>query len=206
MTPSGPSQTPDPNCHSFGFHWEQLNRWNELLVGAAHELGTPFGKPHLAPQVLAGVMKAMAAVETHGSMVGDDGKVIERDDGFGDGLSISLLQVKPKIEHWVVPDADSYTPQGNIRLGTGVMANEIRNHGLWDLALTKFYFPFSDPLTGTTPDEYAARVQNLLAEMGVSDSVPKLAPFGPSRVPRSAQCDGLRVQGAAPRSPRGRRV
>lgn len=155
---SGPITTPNPLGGSFGITWEVLNRWDDPIRRAADEFDAP-----------APVMKAMIAIESRGQMFDANGQVIVRDDGFGDGLSVGLLQVKPSIWQPLVPDADPFTPDGNIRLGTAIMASAIRQHGSWPDALTKVFFPSNDP-NGTTQNAYVACVQALIEEMGEPDA------------------------------------
>jgi hypothetical protein len=176
-SPTGPIQTAAP-WGAFGFTWERLNQWDSLVLWAANEFGTPRGIADLAP-----VMKAMMAIESGGRMYNDRGHVITRDDGFGDGLSVGLLQVKPSIWQALVADADAYTPAGNIRLGTAIMAQAIQQHGSWEKALTRVFFPSDDP-NGVTQNEYVAAVRGLIAEMGPFGLLPEpeFVPFPESRV------------------------
>ena len=179
VEPTGPIRTLAP-WGPFGFDWENLTRWSGLVRGAAEEFGAPDGHPDLAPAFLARVMTAMMAIESGGVMFRADGSVVVRDDGFGDGLSVGLLQVKPDIWQPLVPDADAFTPEGNVRLGTAIMAQAIRGHGSWEAALTRVYFPSDDP-NGTTQNEYVVCVRGLLNEQGAFAPPP-----GPEFVPFAA--------------------
>jgi cell wall-associated NlpC family hydrolase len=148
-----------------------LNQWDQLLQNAAAEFGEP-SMPHtpdLHPATVGPLMKAMMAIESGGRMYDANGEVIVRDDGFGDGLSVGLLQVKPQIWGELAEQlhADPFDPAGNIRLGTAIMADAIDRHGSWEAALTRVYFPSNDP-NGTTQNEYVTAVRGLIHEQGAS--------------------------------------
>lgn len=188
--PSGPITTAaPPGGGSFGITWDELNRWDDLVLAAATEVVDRFAPPEMAPALLATILKAMIAIESRGRMHDANGKVIERDDGFGDGVSVGLMQVKPRLWQGLVPDADPYTPQGNIRLGAAIMAQAIRHHGSWRSALTNVYFPDTDP-NRTTQAMYVAAVRGLLDEMGAvgasgGQGAPDGAEFVPFPAPRA---------------------
>ena len=111
-------------------------------------------------------MAAVALIESDGNQYwsggtsGSRSDVVTRDDGFGDGLSVGLLQVKPSIWHHLVPNADVYTPQGNTRLGSAIMAQAIKERGSWEEAIRQDYFPANDP-NGTTQNAYVATIRAL---------------------------------------------
>ena len=115
-------------------------------------------------------MAAMALIESDGNqywsggMTGTRSDVVARDDGFGDGLSVGLLQAKPNIWQSLVPDADAYTPQGNVRLGSAIMADAITRRGSWEEAIKQDYFPMNDP-NGTTKNAYVQTIRALVREM-----------------------------------------
>ncbi len=120
-----------------------------MIEAAAREFGVD---PHL--------VKAMMVVETQGTWA------VRPDDGWGGGETVGLMQVKPQIwgELGAAIDADPYTEEGNIRLGTKIMADAIAEHGSWEAALTSVYFPGPD-LKGTTQNSYVRAVKGLMAEM-----------------------------------------
>jgi len=134
--------------------WAPINEYDAFFTRAAEEFG-----------VDGNLLKAMAYIESGGQGHAPGGKVLERDDGFGDGLSIGLMQVKPSIWQSLVPDADAYDAQGNIRLGAAIMAKAIRDYGSWEKALTTVYFPANDP-NGTTQQDYVDMVNELMTELG----------------------------------------
>src|SRR5215207_7094778 len=99
-------------------------------------------------------------------MYRSDGSVVVRlDDGYGGGPTVGMMQIKPQIWQWLVPGADAYTPEGNIRLGAAIMAHAIRQHGSWPEAVTRVYFPAPDIGVGVDQNEYVICVRALLAEM-----------------------------------------
>lgn len=171
MAPTGPIRTLAP-WGPFGFTWENLNQWDPYLQRAAAEFGdaTTPRVPDLDPTILGAVMKAMMAIESGGRMYDANGEVIVRDDHFGQGLSVGLLQVKPSIWGHLARQigADPYDPLGNIRLGTAIMADAIDSFASWEGALTRVYFPRNDP-NGTTQNEYVTTVRGLIHEMGAFD-------------------------------------
>jgi hypothetical protein len=158
---TGTVQTRRPNRDaSFDIPWSNVARWEPWLTWAGEEFDVdPF------------FMGAMIMIESDGNQYwssgasGERSDVVTRDDGFGDGLSVGLLQVKPAIWQSLVPDADPYTPQGNIRLGTAIMAAAIRfRGGSWEEAIRRDYFPADDP-NGTTQHAYVDAIRALVREL-----------------------------------------
>ncbi len=144
--------------------WAAINEYDAFFVQAAEEFN-----------VDAHLIKAMAWIESggQGHIDPSTGQPWVRYDGFVDhngrqNPSIGLMQVKPGIWQSLVPDADAYDPLGNIRLGAAIMANAIQEHGSWENALTRVYFPANDP-NGTTQQMYVDRVNQLMAELGSGD-------------------------------------
>jgi murein DD-endopeptidase MepM/ murein hydrolase activator NlpD len=134
--------------------WSNVTRYEPSFTNAGLEFG-----------VDPALMAAMAIVESDANQTWPGtGNVITRDDGFGDGLSVGILQVKPRIWQPLVPDADAFTADGNIRLATAIMAQAITQHGSWEDALRKVYFPDDDP-NRTTQNAYIRTVRSLLAEI-----------------------------------------
>ena len=151
----GNVRTLRPNSRTpYGIPWSNVSRWEPAWTNA----GTEFGVDPL-------LMAAMAVVESDANHYRPGTfEVIARDDGFGDGVSVGLMQVKPRIWQHLVPNADPDTPEGNIRLGAAIMAYAMGKHGTWQKALTTVYFPTNDP-NGTTQNAYVATVTSLMAEM-----------------------------------------
>jgi murein DD-endopeptidase MepM/ murein hydrolase activator NlpD len=150
---SGVVRTLRPNGRQpYGVPWGNIVRYAPLFEAAGKEFG-----------VDPALMAAMAIVESDGDQeIG--GRVVSRDDGLGDGASVGILQVKPRLWQPLVPDADAKTAAGNIRLGTAIMGQAIRQHGTWQRALTRVYFP-QDDRNGTTQSAYVQAVAALLAEI-----------------------------------------
>lgn len=147
---------------AYGVPWSNIVRYADFFEDAADEMAVRF-KPSLSAVDLAVLMGAMGIVESDGNQT-VDGRVVSRDDGFGDGPSVGILQVKPRIWQPLVKDADPNDAQGNIRLGTAIMAQAIAQHGTWQKALTTVYFPSDDP-NATTQSAYVKTVTSLIAEM-----------------------------------------
>lgn len=121
------------------------------------------------------VMLAMCIVESDCQQEKHGQTVIRPDDGWGGGPAVGILQVKPALWQRLVPEADPYALAGNVLLGTAIMAEAIRQHGSWQKALTRVYFPETDP-NGTTPEDYVATVEALLAEMRGITPAPRPRP------------------------------
>lgn len=158
--PSGAIQAHRPNsARPYGIPWANVSRWEPAFTNAGAEFGVD-------PALIA----AMAVIESDanqyrgGKTTGARSDVIVRDDGFGDGLSVGMLQPKPGIWQSLAPDADAYTPAGNIRLGAAIMASAITQRGSWEQAIRLTYFPANDP-NGTTQNAYVETVRSLMKEM-----------------------------------------
>lgn len=157
--------------------WSNVARWEPSY--------TRWGQHYaIDPRIMAGmtIIESDANQYVHGGLKGARHEVITRDDGFGDGLSVGLTQVKPRIWERLVPGIDVYDPDSNIRLGTAVMADAIKKHGSWQKALVRVYFPDDDP-NGTTQNEYVKTLESLLTEMGVTDVDNPVDPWRPYPYP-----------------------
>ncbi len=170
--PVGPIEARAPWGGRFGVGWERITRWWPTIAAAGREFGVD-------PAVMAGIV----VIESGGEQE-RGGAVVERRDGYGGGPSVGLTQVKPELWQGLVPDADARTPEGNLRLGTAVMAAAIRRHGSWEEALRRVWFPGADA-NGTTQDGYVRALGGLIAEFkaaaepmsdGRSTPVPTPAP------------------------------
>lgn len=146
----------------YGVPWSNIVRYADFFDDAADEMAARF-KLAMSAYSLELLMAAMGIVESDGNQT-VNGRVVSRDDGFGDGPSVGILQVKPRIWQSLVKDADPNDAQGNIRLGTAIMAQAIAKYGTWQKALTTVYFPTKDP-NGTSQNAYVKTVTSLMAEM-----------------------------------------
>lgn len=120
------------------------NEYDAYFVQAAQEMSQKYGV-NLSPVLL----KAMAHIESGGTF----NNSLARDDGFGDGLSVGIMQVKPQLWQSLVPDANPGDPLGNIRLGAALLAKSMAEGRTWEQAITQVYFPTNDP-NGTTQQDY----------------------------------------------------
>lgn len=161
-----------PNSRQpYGVPWNNIVRYEPAFTNAGKEFG-----------VDPALMAAMAIVESDGNQFRADGRVVSRDDGLGDGPSVGILQVKPRIWQSLVPAADPKTAAGNIRLGAAIMGQAVRQHGTWQRALTRVYFP-QDDRNGTTQSAYVQTVAALLAEIKGITPAPQPQPgIDPIRV------------------------
>ncbi len=163
----------------YNIPWSNITRYEPSFTNAGNEFG-----------VDPALMAAMAIIESDGNQTWPGtGTVISRDDGFGDGLSVGMLQVKPNIWQGLVPNADAYTADGNIRLGTAIMAHAISQHGTWEGALRNVYFPADDP-NNTTQSAYVQTVRSLMAEIA-NNAKPNPPGVQPTVAPSSV--DPIRV-------------
>ena len=104
----GAVQTRRPNREEpFGIPWANVARWEPFFTQAGAEFDVdPF------------FMGAMTVIESDGNQYwssgvsGERSDVVTRDDGFGAGLSVGLLQVKPAVWQRVAPDADRTRRKG----------------------------------------------------------------------------------------------
>lgn len=151
--PSGPIQTPNPwNGGPFGAGWENISRWSALIAAAA-----------AAHSIDSRWLAAIMVIETQGIHDRDGMPITRWDDQPEDGPSVGLLQIKPKVWQSLAPEADPYTPEGNIVLGAALLAQLVRETGSIDAALAK-WLPVKDP-NGTTPDTYLRAFHRLLEEI-----------------------------------------
>ena len=153
--PAGPIRTAMPwNGRPPGADWSNIGRWGGELVASSRE-------QRLDPRLPAAVM----ALETQGIHT-RNGVVIEVWDSHPvDGPSVGLMQVKPQVWQYLVPDADAYDPAGNIRLGVAVLAHLIERYGSWERAIAEGLHPGVSP-SGTTPESYVGAMRGLLGELG----------------------------------------
>lgn len=164
----------------YGVAWSAIVRYAGFFESAAGEMVARF-KPSMSAADLAILMAAMGIIESDGNQT-VNGRVVSRDDGFGDGLSVGILQVKPRIWQSLVPDANANDAEGNIRLGTAIMAQAIAQHGTWQKALTTVYFPSDDP-NATTQSAYVKTVTSLMAEIRNNTGILHPAQPAPTTTP-----------------------
>jgi uncharacterized protein YraI len=159
--PAGNVKTdrPGPPLNPYNIPWTDVSRWEPWFSEAAAESAVP-----------AKLIAAMAIIESDANHTWPSGpnagQVIEVFDNFPqDGPSVGIMQVKPQLWGDILPGADAFTPQGNIRLGARLMRNFIDKRGSWEDAIRKDYHPGVSP-TGTTPQMYVDTVNSLMSEMG----------------------------------------
>lgn len=208
--PAGTVQTFKPNSTTpYGIPWTNVSRWEPWFSEAAAESNVP-----------AELIAAMAIVESNANHTWpsgpNQGEIIEVWDNFPqDGPSVGIMQVKPQLWGNILPGADAYTPQGNIRLGARLMRNFIDTpgRGSWEEAIKQDYHPGTSP-QGTTPQDYVDTMKLLMAELGGGDGpCPPSAPpefdgtqkmindvvFHPDRRTVRAKIEGLNARRYATR-------
>ena len=162
--PAGTVQTFRPNSNNpYGVPWTNVSRWEPWFSEAAVESNVP-----------AQLIAAMAIVESDANQTWpsgpNQGQIIEVWDNFPqDGPSVGIMQVKPQLWGNILPGADAYTPQGNIRLGARLMRNFINARGSWEEAIKQDYHPGTSP-QGTTPQDYVDTINSLMAELGSTET------------------------------------
>lgn len=182
----------------FGIPWGNVARWEPWFSEAAAEAS-------VNPLLIA----AMAIVESDanqyrtGRLTGTRGQVIAVTDAYGGGPSVGIMQIKPFYWQSLLPDADAYTPRGNIRLGAKLMANFIAETGSWQNAIAEKYHPGTSG-AGTTPQMYIETIKGLLREMraqlGDADNPPSSDPNPPTSTPQP-QIDPIAVIVGGPYPP-----
>ena len=118
------------------------------IQAAANEFGVD---PYL--------LKAMVQIES-----GGDANAYRASDSYDSAPAVGLMQVKPDYWQHLVPDADPYTPEGNLRLGAAIMGQSIDQYGSWESALTNVYFP-GDDINGTSQGSYVGMVNDYMTTM-----------------------------------------
>lgn len=161
--PPGAVQTFRPNStNRYDIPWKNVSRWEPWFSEAAAESNVP-----------AQFIAAMAVVESDANHTWpsgpNEGQVIEVDDPFGDGPAVGIMQVKPRLWQFLLPDADAYTPQGNIRLGARLLGYFIDKTGSWEKAITHNLHPPS-PDMGQYPQMLIKTINSLMAELAASEA------------------------------------
>jgi murein DD-endopeptidase MepM/ murein hydrolase activator NlpD len=153
---TGNVRTVRPNgTQPYGVPWSNVTRYANEFQTASRERNVP-----------SLLLAAMAMVESDSTHYAANGQVIVRQsDGYDAHPTVGIMQVKPVYWQYLEPNADAYTPQGNILLGAAVMGWAIARHGTWQKALTEVYFPGPDSGSGTTQNAYVQTVTSLMAEI-----------------------------------------
>lgn len=169
--PKGPIKTKGPKGQDLG-SWDDLARWEPMFTNAVKEFGSAYG-----PLLLA----CFAVVESGGHHYRHDGMTGLRDEvvtGGGNPPSVGIMQVVCGLHAGQIPDADCYTPSGNIRIAAKLLTQWIKSEGSWEAALTNKYHPGTDPKSGYTPQTYIDTVRKLIAEAkGTTPAPGKVNPF-----------------------------
>jgi soluble lytic murein transglycosylase-like protein len=108
--PSGVSAT------SGGQGWENIDRWNQQIVVAAAETGTPVN-----------MIKAIMRVESQGNQTRPDGSLVTSPSG-----AMGLMQVMPY--HGVNMGLNLRDPAQNIMAGARILRQMYDQFGTWEMA------------------------------------------------------------------------
>lgn len=165
--PAGNITTKRPGGQAYGIPWTQVSRWYDLYVQAAHEAGIDW-----RDLACMSVIESDANHYKTGKTTGTKSEVIIRGfDGTDDVPAVGMMQVKLDYHQWRVPDADGYSPLGNLRLAAAIIAAGIRQYGSVDQAIVKLYFP-TDDINGTSQSSYINIFRSLKAELDKNGSTP----------------------------------
>ncbi len=143
----------------YGIPWSNVSRWEPSFTEAAAEW-----------QVDVRLLAAMAILESDANQyhtlaaTGTRDQVLRGGDHHDPHPSIGIMQIKPFFHQATLPDADVFTPQGNIRLGARLMRDFIHSTGSWQQAIAQHYHPGVSP-HGVTPQDYIDTIESLMAEM-----------------------------------------
>lgn len=127
------------------------------------------------------VMLGMYYVESECRQTDKNGKVIYRpDDGYGDGPSIGIGQVKPDVHKRLADslEADLWTLDGNVEVSMALMNAGVKKWGTWQKALTNDYFP-GDDANGTRQNTYVRFVEQFLVLRAGAATAPDVKPVDP---------------------------
>lgn len=166
--PTGNVTTKSPiSGQPYGIPWDRVGRWEGLFAQADLEFG--IDTLDLAPLA---VIEAEGNHYVTGKMTGTRSEVIVRgQDGSDHVPAIGMMQVKAQYHQWRVPNADAYTPIGDVRLAAALLKAGIKEHGSFERALTATYFTADDP-NGTTQAEYVAAWKSLRKELEAAGNAP----------------------------------
>lgn len=162
VLPSGPIKTPAPDGGSFGMEWARVQRWEPLFREAARTPGWDAAPLFMA---LLSIIESRAQHYTTGKLTGTREEVIVRgSDAYDAHPAVGIMQVKPYYHQHRVPGADAWTPEGNVRLATAILVQEMRRLGNWEAVIREVYHPGLDPTSGTSPESYIRAIRGLIAE------------------------------------------
>lgn len=155
-TPAPTGPTGNGTLGSPGGNYAEVDKYNAQFESAAAEFGVP-----------ADVLKAMAMIESGGAGMNAGC----RDDGFGDGLSCGMMQVKGDIWNGTAGCYDQTDASCNIRTAAAILKQGMDQcGGDWRCAITSIYFPTGDPNGTSQADYLAAMDQHLAAINGAAPS------------------------------------
>jgi hypothetical protein len=166
---------PGITYNPYNIPWSDVARWEE---NGRNWFSNAAAESAVAAELIA----AMAILESDANHTWpsgpNKGQVIEVWDNFPqDGPSVGIMQVKPQLWGDILPGADAYTAQGNIRLGARLMRNFIQNRGSWEEAIKQDYHPGTSP-GGITPQMYVDTIVALMAAMtGAGPTSPVACPL-----------------------------
>lgn len=170
---------------AYGVPWSNITRYEPSWTKAARDSGKRYG---LDPVALARIMAGMGIIESDGNQEVAGHVVVNDHDGSGIP-SYGILQIKPQFWQHLLPDANVMEADGNIRLGTEIMASSWKELGSWQNALVMRYFPSDDP-NGTSQNRYVKTLTSLVAEIQ-NNVTPPAPPTPPPTPPKTV--DPIRV-------------
>ena len=165
--PTGPVRVRPPWGGTFNLDWHNITRWGNEFDAAYSRF----------PRVPRPVLEAICLVEAAGEHYNDDGSVrVRPSDGFDNVPAVGMMQVKLGYHAHLVPDANGWTPGGNVLLAAALMDKGIAAHGTWQRAFVSVYFTGTDYQTGTTQAAYVETIEGVFREWPTSGGGPPPPP------------------------------
>lgn len=187
------SKAPNDSTRWQNIPWSNVARWEPFYTQAGTEEG-------IAPLMLVAfsLVESNAQHYTDGGMTfkgsfnparGLYGNIVVRgSDTFDDVPAVGMMQVKLGYHAAAYPEADGYTPLGNLRLAARLLKKWIAETGSWEEALKQKYHPGNDRQSGVTQAEYIRSIRDIIAEVkrfwGETTPTPTPEPTGKNPFPK----------------------
>ncbi|TXH56800.1 MAG: hypothetical protein E6Q97_05755 [Desulfurellales bacterium] len=143
--PDGYIKTLRPGSSTpYGIPWTQVSRWEPQFKAAVLRVAPDWTAGPLFMSLMS-VIESNAQHYTTGKTTGTKAEVLVRgSDAYDDVPAVGMMQVKCKYHQWRRPNADCYSPEGNIEIATAIIVDGIKQYGSWEEAIKKIYFPADD--------------------------------------------------------------
>lgn len=143
--PEGNVKTFRPGTSTpYGIPWTQVSRWEPQFKAAVLRVAPDWTAGPLFMSLMS-VIESNAQHYTTGKTTGTRAEVLVRGaDAYDNVPAVGLMQVKCSFHQWRRPNADCYTPEGNIEVATAIIVDGIKKYGSWEEAIRRIYFPADD--------------------------------------------------------------